>query len=157
MIWPTRGAPWAGDAPAAVFDGVTYAALGHLHRPQEISLGGSATRIRYSGSPLPFSFGEKHDTKSVVLVELGAEGVASLETVPTPVDSATETSRGWLWWTSPLRASQARIAPLVTQASAPPAMARSARPARSISNASPTACVAEEQAEASAKVGPFAP
>ena len=85
-----------GDAPAAVFDGVTYAALGHLHRPQEISLGGSATRIRYSGSPLPFSFGEKHDTKSVVLVELGAEGVASLETVPTPVARPLREVRGRL-------------------------------------------------------------
>ncbi len=30
--------------------------------------------------------------------------------MPTSVDSATETSRGWLWWMSPRRASQARIA-----------------------------------------------
>jgi exonuclease SbcD len=83
-----------GEAPAAVFDGVTYAALGHLHRPQEISLSGSDTRIRYSGSPLAFSFGEKHDTKSVVLVDLDADGVAALETVPTPVPRALREVRG---------------------------------------------------------------
>ena len=31
-----------GDAPASVFDGVSYVALGHLHRPQEIALRGHA-------------------------------------------------------------------------------------------------------------------
>src|SRR5918992_1647454 len=39
--------------PAPVFDGVDYVALGHLHRPQTIT-----PRLRYSGSPLAYSFGE---------------------------------------------------------------------------------------------------
>jgi exonuclease SbcD len=79
-----------------VFDGVTYVALGHLHRPQEISLPGSPTRLRYSGSPLAFSFGEKHDTKSVVIVELDSDGVASIDTVPTPVPRPMREVRGRL-------------------------------------------------------------
>src|SRR4051794_9010422 len=39
--------------PASVFDGVDYVALGHLHRPQTLS-----PRMRYSGSPLGYSFRE---------------------------------------------------------------------------------------------------
>jgi len=85
-----------GDAPAAVFDGATYVALGHLHRPQQIRLGGSATRLRYSGSPLAFSFGEKHDTKSVVVVELDADGVATEELLATPVPRPMREVRGRL-------------------------------------------------------------
>jgi exonuclease SbcD len=74
-----------GDAPADVFDGVSYVALGHLHRPQRVALSGSSTVLRYSGSPLPFGFGEKHDTKSVALVELDDHGVAAVRTLETPV------------------------------------------------------------------------
>jgi DNA repair protein SbcD/Mre11 len=68
-----------------VFDGVTYAALGHLHRPQQVALPGSSTVVRYSGSPVAFSFSERHDTKSVVLLDLDARGVRDITTVPTPV------------------------------------------------------------------------
>ena len=74
-----------GDAPASVFDGVTYVALGHLHRPQRITLRGSATVLRYSGSPLAFSFSERDDVKSVALVELGPDAVEGVTTLPTPV------------------------------------------------------------------------
>lgn len=63
-----------GDAPADVFDGITYVALGHLHRPQAISLQGSSTTLQYSGSPMPFSFGERDHVKSVTIVDIGAEG-----------------------------------------------------------------------------------
>jgi len=72
-------------APADVFDGISYVALGHLHRPQQVRLDGSPTVLRYSGSPLAFSFSERDDTKSVVLLELDAEGVADLTLVPAPV------------------------------------------------------------------------
>ncbi len=85
-----------GDAPAAVFDGATYVALGHLHRPQDVVLRGSSTRLRYSGSPLAFSFGEKHDTKSVTLVELDADGVASVRALPAPVPRPMREVRGTL-------------------------------------------------------------
>jgi len=66
--------------PAAVFDGVDYGALGHLHRPQTIS-----PRLRYSGSPLAYSFGEAGQQKQVWLVELDAGGLADVRSVPLPV------------------------------------------------------------------------
>jgi exonuclease SbcD len=85
-----------GDAPASVYHGVTYAALGHLHRPQEVRLEGSATRLRYSGSPIAFSFSERHDTKSVVLLDLGADGIDDITTIPTPVPRRLEQVEGRL-------------------------------------------------------------
>lgn len=44
---------------------IDYLALGHLHSPQMV--GGEETR-RYSGSPLPMSFGEAGQTKSVLTI-----------------------------------------------------------------------------------------
>ena len=67
---------------ASVFDGVDYVALGHLHGPQRV---GPDDRIRYAGSPLAFSFGERHQRKSVTVVELAADGSVTVELVPTPV------------------------------------------------------------------------
>ena len=55
--------------PAGVFDGVDYVALGHLHGCQTIT-----ERVRYSGSPLPYSFSEADHRKSMWLVDLGADG-----------------------------------------------------------------------------------
>lgn len=51
-----------------------YIALGHLHRPQRV---GSHGNIRYSGSPLAYSFSEVGHSKSVYLVEClpGAEAL----------------------------------------------------------------------------------
>jgi exonuclease SbcD len=63
-----------GTVPCQVFAGVDYVALGHLHGPQEPQSVGS-TRLRYSGSPLRYSFSEAGQTKSVSIVELGASGV----------------------------------------------------------------------------------
>jgi len=85
-----------GDAPARVFDGLTYVALGHLHRPQDVRLDGSATRLRYSGSPVAFSFSEKDDTKSVTLVEIDAHAVSSVTTIPAPVPRPLREVRGRL-------------------------------------------------------------
>ncbi|GAB3203256.1 exonuclease SbcCD subunit D [Geodermatophilus arenarius] len=65
--------------PAPVFDGVDYVALGHLHRPQTLS-----DRMRYSGSPLGYSFGEAGQDKQVWLVDLGAGGLAGVRSVPLP-------------------------------------------------------------------------
>jgi exonuclease SbcD len=66
--------------PASVFDGVDYVALGHLHRPQTLS-----PRMRYSGSPMPYSFGEAGHDKLVWLVDLDAGGLAEVRPVPLPV------------------------------------------------------------------------
>ncbi len=40
--------------------------------------------MRYSGSPLPYSFSEKDHKKGTWLVEIGADGKASAEWVPAP-------------------------------------------------------------------------
>lgn len=73
-----------GDVPASVFDGFTYVALGHLHGPQAVNLGVGSTTLRYSGSPLPFSFSERDHTKSVAMVEIDADGAVEVSTIPTP-------------------------------------------------------------------------
>lgn len=53
------------NVDASVFDDFDYVALGHIHKPQVI-----APRIRYSGSPLKYSFGsEERQEKGVVLVD----------------------------------------------------------------------------------------
>ncbi|MGY1824774.1 exonuclease SbcCD subunit D [Blastococcus sp. SYSU DS0541] len=65
--------------PGPVFDGVDYVALGHLHRPQTLS-----PRMRYSGSPLAYSFGEAGQQKQAWLVELDAAGLAGVHAVPLP-------------------------------------------------------------------------
>jgi exonuclease SbcD len=63
-----------------VFDGVDYVALGHLHGAQVLS-----DRVRYSGSPLAFSFSEAAQTKGSWLVDLGPRGVDSATFVEAPV------------------------------------------------------------------------
>lgn len=65
------------SVPADLFSGFDYAALGHLHGRQTIREG-----IRYSGSPLPYSFSEAGQGKGGWLIDLGADGVTSI----TPVD-----------------------------------------------------------------------
>jgi DNA repair protein SbcD/Mre11 len=70
------------DAPASVFAGVDYVALGHLHGPQPISV---EPLVRYSGTPLAYSFSEEAHVKSVTIVDIAADGAVSVELVPTPV------------------------------------------------------------------------
>ncbi|MBF4765137.1 exonuclease SbcCD subunit D [Nocardioides islandensis] len=64
----------------SVFDGVDYAALGHLHGAQTLT-----DRVRYSGSPLAYSFSETHQTKGSWLVDLAADGSVTAELVEAPV------------------------------------------------------------------------
>ena len=66
-----------GQADAAVFAGADYVAMGHIHRPHaknEIK-GPGSTILRYSGSPIPFSFSERDHVKQVLVVDITAEGV----------------------------------------------------------------------------------
>ena len=63
---------------AQVFDAFDYVALGHLHGPQKI---GRET-LRYSGSPLKYSFSEAGHEKSVCLVEMGEKGRTEVRLVP---------------------------------------------------------------------------
>ncbi|MFI9628040.1 exonuclease SbcCD subunit D [Streptomyces sp. NPDC052042] len=66
--------------PAGVFDGVDYVALGHLHGSQTVT-----ERIRYSGSPLAYSFSEATHRKTMWLVDLDASGTVTAERVDCPV------------------------------------------------------------------------
>ena len=58
------------NVDASAFDIFDYTALGHLHRPQDCG----DKRIRYSGSPLKYSFSEVNDSKTVTLITLGEKG-----------------------------------------------------------------------------------
>ena len=68
----------SGAVGVGLFEGFDYVALGHLHRPQQVG----APCIQYSGSLLKYSFSEAGHTKSVNLVELGAEGRCTVERIP---------------------------------------------------------------------------
>jgi exonuclease SbcD len=77
--------------PAGIFAGVDYVALGHLHGCQTIT-----ERIRYSGSPLPYSFSEAGHRKSMWLVDLGPGGALGAERIDCPVPRPLARLRGTL-------------------------------------------------------------
>jgi len=60
---------------ANLLDDFNYVALGHIHRPQEIK----RKTIRYSGTPLKYSFSEAEDVKSVVVFD--TNDIANLELI----------------------------------------------------------------------------
>lgn len=55
------------NVDVSAYDAFDYVALGHVHRPQRVG----RDTVRYSGSPLKYSFSEARYGKSVALVELG--------------------------------------------------------------------------------------
>ena len=65
--------------PTTVFDGVDYTALGHLHGQQVLT-----DRIRYSGSPLAYSFSETSHTKGSWLIDLRDNVTADFVPAPVP-------------------------------------------------------------------------
>lgn len=77
-----------GIAPATVFEGASYAALGHLHRPQDVT-----ATVRYSGSPIPYSFGEAEAAKRMYLLETTDTGL-QVSAVPVPAFTRIATLRG---------------------------------------------------------------
>ncbi|MBI1352675.1 MAG: exonuclease subunit SbcD [Actinomycetales bacterium] len=81
------------DAPASVFSGVDYVALGHLHSAQQIA-GPGGPLVHYSGSPLAYSFSEEAHVKSVSLVDLPPDGPVTVETIATPVPRRLATITG---------------------------------------------------------------
>lgn len=88
--WVTGGAPsdserdiavgGVGHVPAATFAPFSYTALGHLHGAQQL-----APNLRYSGSPLAYSFSEARHRKGWYVVDLDAAGTARVEQVAAPV------------------------------------------------------------------------
>ena len=77
--------------PLASFDGPDYVALGHIHGRQQLS-----ERVRYSGAPLHYSFGEQHKERGSWLVDLDADGLASTQWLALPVPRALVTLTGAL-------------------------------------------------------------
>jgi len=75
---------------ARLFEGVSYAALGHLHGAQQVG-----EQVAYCGSPVAMSFGEASHTKSVTLLDTGA-GAVRAQSVPTPVERPLAVLRGEL-------------------------------------------------------------
>ena len=63
---------------AALFAGVDYVALGHIHKPQKV---GRENTV-YAGSPLKYSFSEVKGKKSVVIADLGKKGEVSVKRIP---------------------------------------------------------------------------
>jgi exonuclease SbcD len=66
--------------PTSVFGGVDYVALGHLHGRAALT-----DRVRYSGSPLAYSFSEAQHRKGSWLVDLGPAGEVTAQFVDAPV------------------------------------------------------------------------
>jgi exonuclease SbcD len=76
------------SVPMSVFDGVDYVALGHLHGRQRMS-----ETVRYSGSPLAYSFSEEHQVKGAWLVDLGETVTAEFVEAPVPRRAARISGR----------------------------------------------------------------
>jgi exonuclease SbcD len=76
--------------PTSLFDGIDYTALGHLHGRHTLT-----DRVRYSGSPLAYSFSESGQHKGSWLVELGPSGVTA-ELIDAPVPRPLARLRGTL-------------------------------------------------------------
>lgn len=64
--------------PADLFRAYDYVALGHLHAPQAVG----RAELRYSGSPLKYSFSEASQTKSVTEVVLEEKGSVRISELP---------------------------------------------------------------------------
>lgn len=67
--------------PTSAFEGFDYVALGHLHRPQTLSKSG--TIIRYSGTPMPYSFSEAAQNKTVSVYDTDNGELTEIE-IPQP-------------------------------------------------------------------------
>ena len=63
---------------ASVYEDFDYVALGHIHGPQRVS----RDTIRYSGTPLKYSFSEVNHKKSVTIVNIEEKGNVTVSTIP---------------------------------------------------------------------------
>lgn len=79
-----------GAVDPQLFQGFSYTALGHLHRPQYV---GESGTIRYSGTPLSYSFSENHP-KSVTLIDLSPHGQTTSEEIDLGVCRGVTTLKG---------------------------------------------------------------
>lgn len=68
----------ADNVDVCAFDGFDYVALGHIHRSQKCG----SEYIRYSGTPLKYSFSEAKDHKSVTVLDIREKGNIELSFIP---------------------------------------------------------------------------
>ena len=80
-----------GAVPLDLFTDFSYTALGHLHGRQQL-----AGTVRYSGSPLPYSFSEAQQAKGGWLLEFDGGALASVEPVTWPAPRRLAVLRGKL-------------------------------------------------------------
>lgn len=66
------------NVDVSAFDAFDYVALGHIHRPQAMG----RSMVRYSGSPLKYSFSEVNHQKSVVILDLKQKGETDFKLLP---------------------------------------------------------------------------
>ena len=59
------------------FDAFDYVALGHIHKPQIMG----RDTVRYAGSPIKYSFSEKNDKKSMILIDT-SNGKIKIDLIP---------------------------------------------------------------------------
>jgi exonuclease SbcD len=77
--------------PTSLFDDIDYTALGHLHGRAALT-----DSVRYSGSPLAYSFSEASHVKGSWLVDLGADGSVVTTFVEAPAPRALALLEGSL-------------------------------------------------------------
>jgi len=77
------------NVDASVFEGFDYVALGHIHKPQNVSKDeAGVARVRYSGTPLKYSLSEASHKKSLTVIELGVKaeiGLANIDVREIPL------------------------------------------------------------------------
>ena len=62
------------NVDVSVFDKFDYVALGHIHRSQKLV----RDTVRYSGTPLKYSFSEANHTKSITVVDVSEKGCVDI-------------------------------------------------------------------------------
>lgn len=72
----------SGAVGADAFVGFDYVALGHLHRPQQITGPEGVGPLWYSGSLYKYAFSEADHRKGALLVEIGGAGKVHVEPLP---------------------------------------------------------------------------
>ena len=70
-----------------VFSCFDYVALGHIHSPQNVG----SERMRYSGTPLKYSFSEAKHNKSVTVIDVQSKDEITVSSIPlTPLRDLRE-------------------------------------------------------------------
>ncbi|MDC6112106.1 exonuclease subunit SbcD [Serratia rubidaea] len=77
--------------PAQAFPPADYIALGHIHRAQQVA---KSEHIRYSGSPIPLSFDELGNAKSVFMVDFADGGLQQVTPLPVPLFQPMQLIKG---------------------------------------------------------------